>query len=141
MVRPQVAKEKKPSSRYRDLCDSYRYIEQVAMDSRQLAILHGIYFEIPPNISLNTAGNNDLALTFLLVPADRLRQHHNLHRIIQYFLRDSERHWWIKLFLIFIVVYVVIRGIKKGKAIPLQAWGGPEGSMRVRLPDFKTIGT
>ena len=29
----------------------------------------------------------------------------------------------------------------KGKAIPLQAWTGPEGSKRLRLPDFKTIGT
>jgi hypothetical protein len=31
--------------------------------------------------------------------------------------------------------------IVKGKAIPLQAWTGPEGSRRLRLPDFKTIGT
>jgi hypothetical protein len=31
--------------------------------------------------------------------------------------------------------------IKKGKAIPLQPWTGPEGSRRLRLPDFKTIGT
>ena len=30
---------------------------------------------------------------------------------------------------------------KKGKAIPLQAWTGPEGSRRFRLPDFKKIGT
>jgi hypothetical protein len=30
----------------------------------------------------------------------------------------------------------------KGKAIPLQAWTGPEGSTRsFRLPDFKKIGT
>ena len=29
----------------------------------------------------------------------------------------------------------------KGKAIPLQAWTGPEGSRRLRLPDFKAIGT
>jgi len=29
----------------------------------------------------------------------------------------------------------------KGKAIPLQAWTGPVGSRRLRLPDFKTIGT
>ena len=29
----------------------------------------------------------------------------------------------------------------KGKAIPLQAWRGPEGSRRLRLPDFKTIST
>jgi hypothetical protein len=28
-----------------------------------------------------------------------------------------------------------------GKAIPLEAWTGPEGSKRARLPDFKTIGT
>jgi len=29
----------------------------------------------------------------------------------------------------------------KGKAIPLQAWTGPDGSRRLRLSDFKTIGT
>jgi hypothetical protein len=29
----------------------------------------------------------------------------------------------------------------KVKAIPLEAWTGPEGSRRLRLPDFKTIGT
>jgi len=29
----------------------------------------------------------------------------------------------------------------KGKAITLQACRGPEGSRRLRLPDFKTIGT
>jgi hypothetical protein len=29
----------------------------------------------------------------------------------------------------------------KGKAIPLQAWTGPEGSRKLRLPHFKTVGT
>jgi hypothetical protein len=29
----------------------------------------------------------------------------------------------------------------KGKAIPLRALTGPEGSRRLGLPDFKTIGT
>jgi hypothetical protein len=29
----------------------------------------------------------------------------------------------------------------KGKAIPLQALTEPEGSRRLRLPDFKTVGT
>jgi len=28
----------------------------------------------------------------------------------------------------------------KGNEITLQAWTGPEGSRRLRLPDFKTIG-
>jgi hypothetical protein len=26
--------------------------------------------------------------------------------------------------------------IGKGKAVPLQAWGGPEGSRKLRFPDF-----
>ena len=30
---------------------------------------------------------------------------------------------------------------KKGKAIPLQSWTDPEDSSRLRLSDFKTIGT
>jgi len=29
----------------------------------------------------------------------------------------------------------------KGKAVPLQAWTGPEGSRRLGLLDFRTIGT
>jgi hypothetical protein len=33
--------------------------------------------------------------------------------------------------------FIMVRGI----AIPLQAWTGPEGSRRLRLPDFNTIGT
>ena len=33
-----------------------------------------------------------------------------------------------------------IEGTGKDKAIPLQAWTGPEGSRRLRLPDFKTVG-
>jgi hypothetical protein len=35
--------------------------------------------------------------------------------------------------------YYVVKG--KGKAILLPALTGPEGSRRLRLPDFKTIGT
>jgi hypothetical protein len=31
--------------------------------------------------------------------------------------------------------------VVKGKAIPLQVLTGPEGSRRLRLPDFKTTGT
>jgi len=28
--------------------------------------------------------------------------------------------------------------VKKGKSVPLQAWTGPEGSRKLRLPDFVT---
>jgi hypothetical protein len=40
--------------------------------------------------------------------------------------------------------YIILYALQckgKGKAIPLQAWTGPEGSRRLRLSDFKTIGT
>jgi len=40
-----------------------------------------------------------------------------------------------------LVLKFVYKGKGKGKAIPLQAWTGPEGSRRLRLPDFKTFGT
>jgi hypothetical protein len=29
----------------------------------------------------------------------------------------------------------------KGKAIPVQGWTGPGSARRLRLPDFKTVGT
>jgi hypothetical protein len=28
--------------------------------------------------------------------------------------------------------------VKKGKAVPLQAWTGPNGSRKLRFPDFVT---
>jgi hypothetical protein len=31
--------------------------------------------------------------------------------------------------------------VYRGKAIPLQAWTGPEDSRRLRFPDFKTVST
>jgi hypothetical protein len=37
--------------------------------------------------------------------------------------------------------FVLAVGVVKGKAVSLQAWIGPEGSGRLRLPDFKTTGT
>jgi hypothetical protein len=38
-------------------------------------------------------------------------------------------------------IFWKITVIGKGKAIPLWAWTGPEGSRRLRLPDFKPIST
>ena len=32
----------------------------------------------------------------------------------------------------------LILKIIKGKAVPLQAWSGPEGSRKLRFPDFMT---
>ena len=33
-------------------------------------------------------------------------------------------------------IEVYVKG--KGKAVPLQAWSGPEGSRKLRFPDFMT---
>ena len=35
------------------------------------------------------------------------------------------------------MVYCIKKG-KKGKAVPLQTWSGPEGSRKLRFPDFMT---
>ena len=38
------------------------------------------------------------------------------------------------VFMSFIYYYL----LKKSKAVPLQAWSGPEGSRKLRFPDFMT---
>jgi hypothetical protein len=40
-----------------------------------------------------------------------------------------------------VYLHKVTIGKGKGKAIPLQAWTGPEDSRKMRLPDFNSIGT
>ena len=39
------------------------------------------------------------------------------------------------------LLLLTLRLLMSYKAIPLQAWIGPEGFRRLRIPDFKTIGT
>jgi hypothetical protein len=34
------------------------------------------------------------------------------------------------------VKFYIVKG--KGKAVPLHAWSGPEGSRKLRFPDFMT---
>ena len=38
--------------------------------------------------------------------------------------------------LVDVAAYVILKG--KGKAVPLQAWGGLEGSRKLRFPDYVT---
>ena len=42
-----------------------------------------------------------------------------------------------ELKMVTVFIYCQVK-IEKGKAIPLQAWTGPEGSRRLRLPHFMT---
>ena len=39
------------------------------------------------------------------------------------------------------LVFHPMKVYKWSKAIPVQAWTGPEGSRSLRLPDFKTVDT
>jgi hypothetical protein len=45
----------------------------------------------------------------------------------------------IKILTLNVLVYYKVKG--KGKSISLKAWTGQEGSRRLRLLDFKTVGT
>ena len=36
------------------------------------------------------------------------------------------------------VIHRMLKGKGKGKAVPLQAWSGLEGSRKLRFPDFMT---
>jgi len=48
----------------------------------------------------------------------------------------------VKIYSSLLLYVLSVKGKGKGtdKAIPVQAWTGPEGSRKLRLPDFKTIG-
>ena len=41
-----------------------------------------------------------------------------------------------KLITTYTYKYTIQKG--KGKAVPLQAWSGPEGSRKLRFPDYMT---
>jgi hypothetical protein len=35
-------------------------------------------------------------------------------------------------------IFLKAKGKGKGKTVPLQAWSGPEGSRKLRFPDYMT---
>ena len=78
---------------------------------------------------LKSYGDKDF-LGLIFINAKNLSQYSSVNTLC--FLFSTVQHW----FVIYIYIYIY-----KGKAIPLQAWTGPEGSRRLRLPEFKTIGT
>jgi len=50
------------------------------------------------------------------------------------YMRQQVHYWWGRENSG--VFFQVIKG--KGKAVPLQAWSGPEVSKKLRFPDFMT---
>jgi hypothetical protein len=48
---------------------------------------------------------------------------------------------WAVLVIVWRLIFQLLNSYsscKKGKAVPLQAWSDPEGSRKLRLPDFVT---
>jgi len=64
-------------------------------------------------------------------------QHHEWNANLWIVFNFQSSHWFWILSIHFINCDIIHEDISK--AIPLQAWTDPEGSRRMRLPDFKTI--
>ena len=83
-------------------------------------------------------GEVEFKLHCFLSPAiDRYKWPASLPDSLTHGEKKPTTHWienWVSL-------RATLNVLVNGKAIPLQAWTGPEGSRRLRLPDFKTIGT
>jgi hypothetical protein len=71
--------------------------------------------------------------TSLLLPRTMPRPFHSSQ-----FYHPNNSGWGVQIIKHY--VFFSLSGVT-GKAIPIQAWTGPEGSRRLRLPDFMTICT
>jgi hypothetical protein len=49
-------------------------------------------------------------------------------------------HKYVELLWLIMKTNVGLHGSVNGRAVPFQVWTGPEGSRRLRFPDFKTVG-
>ena len=65
----------------------------------------------------------------------------NQNSIIKVWIMLEEWEFWAWPYHMVHGFYLPHNKKGKGKAIPLQARTGPDGSRRLRLPDFKTVGT
>ena len=45
---------------------------------------------------------------------------------------------WRKIMMMIMMMNYVFKDLNKGKSVPLQAWSDPEGSRKLRFPDFMT---
>ena len=67
-----------------------------------------------------------------------------IHHLAIPYLNNVIPHISLKCFILSIlslnlyIAVVIIAVLGKGKAVPLQAWSGPEGSRMLRFPDFMT---
>ena len=72
---------------------------------------------------------------------DRLENKHRDCRSTKYFPTFGKKYRKNRRKCLQNIEWMSCSKLHKGKAIPLQAWTGPEGSRRLRFPDFKTVNT
>jgi hypothetical protein len=94
-------------------------------------------YQSPVNCRNRNAEGNFNPLNTQLNPICHLLALLVAHRIF-YVSRIRIKH---KVNYRFVVLFEAWNLCKAKKATPLQAWTGPEGSGRLKLPDFTTIGT
>jgi hypothetical protein len=83
---------------------------------------------IPYNPSSLTTTQNILAPSLISIISKKIFKKKG-------FYITSQKHFLV----IWCLANITLSRKGKGKAIPLKALAGPEGSRRLRLPDFKTI--
>jgi len=83
-----------------------------------------------------------VAFTYISFPG--VENFYTLHKLRTFEARTGMNPIFIlhisSIYVVNVSDMTVCKKVKK-QAIPLQAWTGSEGSRRMRLPDFKTVGT
>jgi hypothetical protein len=96
-----------------------------------LPVLHNFLFTCSTlSTKTTTLKINKLATVFNLASRSLVKFYRRFRETVH--LHIQARRWKQQVSL--------SKGKGKGKAIPLQAWTGPENSRSLKLPDFKPIG-
>jgi hypothetical protein len=74
---------------------------------------------------------SDVLVTWERRNCDRLQEIFQILfvKVLEIIMTNLIQNWWL--------VYLQSNQVK-GKSVPSQAWSGPEGSRKLRLPDFVT---
>jgi len=101
--------------------------------------------------AISTTSRRDLSPSFFFLQSKEPKEIHAiLTEVLACFLPDRAKDLSVPLYIVcgiyiyihthaytFTYIYIYIY-IGKGKAVPLQAESGPEGSRKLRFPDFMT---